>query len=300
MITVLGSINLDMIATGERLPSPGETVPADQFATAPGGKGANQALAAARAGAKVKMVGAVGSDEFVNLALSQLKGANVDLSAVRTVPGPTGIAIILVDKNGENVIVIIAGANGAVDAEMARAAVAQMSRGDYLVMPQEIPASAIKTALQAARQKGVISLLNIAPVIAETAQLAQLADIIVANETEYALLVDEDVKMPDIGDHAANWAKQHNKTLIITLGGDGVIAVTPAQRFDVKALDITPIDTVGAGDTFCGYLAAGLDQGLNLKLALERAAIAGSLACLKPGAQPAIPDIHEVLSAQNS
>lgn len=300
MITVLGSINLDMIATGERLPSPGETVPADQFATAPGGKGANQALAAARAGAKTKMVGAVGSDDFVNLALSDLKGANVDLSSVRTVPGPTGIAIILVDQNGENVIVIIAGANGTVDAEIAKTTVTQMSKGDYLVMPQEIPPSAIKTALQGARQKGVISLLNIAPVIPETAQLAELADIIVANETEYALLVNEEVQMSDIGAHAANWAKQHNKTLVITLGGDGVIAVTAEHRFEVKALDITPVDTVGAGDTFCGYLAAGLDQGLDLRRALERAAIAGSLACLKRGAQPAIPTIQEVLGALNS
>ena len=297
MISVLGSINLDMIATGSRLPAPGETVSAAHFKTAAGGKGANQALAAARAGGDVNMVGAVGSDDFVTKALAELKGARVDLSRVVTVPGPTGLAIILVDRLGENVIVIVAGANGLVSAEMAQKTVAGMAENDILIMVQEIAAATLKAGLMAANEKGVTTLLNIAPITPETPELALMADIIVANETEFSHLSGGAMDKDSILGRAQIWAKQFNKTLVVTLGGDGAIAATPTQVISVDALDITPVDSVGAGDSFCGYLGAGLDQGLSLKEALHRAAIAGSLACLKPGAQPAIPNVADVTKA---
>lgn len=298
MIYVLGSINLDMIATGERLPVPGETLIAHDFVTAPGGKGANQALAVARAGSSVKIFGAVGSDDFVNEALSALKEARVGLEGVASAPGSTGIAIILVDDKGENVIVIVPGANGHVNVKIADTMIEQMSGHDILVLPQEIPAEAIRAALQSAKAKGITSILNIAPTIPETKELALLADIIIANETEYAFLTGGTSDLAQMDVQAAKWAKDNQKTLIITLGGEGVVAFTPDNKFTVEALPIVPIDTVGAGDTFCGFLGAGLDQGLDLEAALKRAAIAGSLACLKPGAQPAIPMLNAVLDAQ--
>ncbi|MCF6328142.1 MAG: ribokinase [Devosiaceae bacterium] len=300
MIFVLGSINLDMIATGQRLPKPGETVSATQFTSSAGGKGANQALAAARAGASVKMIGAVGSDNFVKKALKDLRAANIDLTCVRAVPGPTGIAIILVDERGENVIVIVAGANGEVSEKDALTAVKKMSKDDILVMVQEVPAKTLRAALLAAKTKGIMTLLNIAPVSPQTRDLAVLADVVIANETEFYALSDHDPDKLDMEQVAAGWARENNKILIITLGKKGAIGFTPTTQFKVNALDIVPIDTVGAGDTFCGYLAAGLAQGYSLEKALQSATIAGSLACLSPGAQPAIPFANDVLGALNS
>ncbi len=298
MIYVLGSINLDMIATGQRLPLPGETLNADHFSTAAGGKGANQALAAARAGANVKMFGAVGQDDFVSEALAELRAANVDLANVAHVAGSTGIAIILVDAQGENVIVIVGGANSKVDDELAQKLVTEMSSDDLLLMVQEVPDASLKTALLAAKAKGIKTMLNIAPVTDRTQELAQLADIVVANETEFSLLLGTPIEQREIKARAANWAKENQKTLVLTLGGAGAIGATASEMFDVAALPITPIDTVGAGDTFCGYLGAALNQGQALQDALETAAIAGSLACLKPGAQPAIPHAKEVAAAK--
>jgi len=298
MICVLGSINLDLIANSERLPLPGETVLGTGFATAPGGKGANQALAASRAGASVIMAGAVGSDDFAVRALAGLKGAGVDLTRVHRHEGASGIAIIVVDKEGENVIIVIPGANAAIDAEMARATIGGMRKGDFLMMQQEIPAPAIGAALDQAQKEGITSILNIAPIIPQTRELALKADIIVANETEYAYLSGgQGGKTGNIAAHAAKWARRHDKIVIITLGEAGVIAVTPNARIKIAALAIKPLDSVGAGDTFCGYLAAGLAQGRELSASLERAAVAGSLACLKPGAQPAIPSCAQVDAA---
>ncbi|MEO2039125.1 MAG: PfkB family carbohydrate kinase, partial [Martelella sp.] len=147
MITVFGSINMDLIATTPRLPKPGETVAGTSFATAQGGKGANQALAARRAGSTVAMAGAVGNDEFASAATALLSDAGVDLTAVKTTDGPTGTAMILVGSDGENVIVINAAANGKVTEADAEAVVAEMSREDTLVLQLEIPANAIRTAL---------------------------------------------------------------------------------------------------------------------------------------------------------
>lgn len=300
MIYVLGSINLDMIATGQRLPLPGETLNADHFSTAAGGKGANQALAAARAGANVKMFGAVGQDDFVSKALAELKDANVDLTNVAHVEGSTGIAIILVDAHGENVIVIVGGANSKVDDKVAKEMVAEMTSEDLLLMVQEVPDATLKTALLAAKTKGIKTMLNIAPVTSRTPELAQLADIIVANETEFSLLIGSPIEQDSIKSCAAEWAKDNQKTIILTLGGDGAIGATPSEAIEVSALPIAPVDTVGAGDTFCGYLGAALNKGHALHEALETAAIAGSLACLKPGAQPAIPLAIDVAKAKTT
>ncbi len=297
MIGVLGSINLDLVALSDRLPLPGETLAGNSFITAPGGKGANQALAARRAGATVFMSGAVGSNDFAVQAVAELSGAGVDLTRVRKRSGATGVAIIIVDKRGENQIVVVPGANASVDEQMARSSVSDLQAGDFLLVQQEIPAPAIAAALELSRQKGITSILNIAPITPQTSQLAQGAAIIVANQTEFASLSGEEGTSGDIAQRAANWAKRHGKTLIVTLGAAGAIAATANERIEIAALPVVPVDTVGAGDTFCGYLGAGLDRGLGLEAALRRAVVAGSLACLKPGAQSAIPGYGEVEAA---
>jgi len=301
MITVLGSINMDLIANVTRLPKPGETVTGDHFVTAPGGKGANQALAARRAGATVHMAGACGEDEFAVPALTYLRFDGVNLDRVKTASTATGVALIFVGGDGENVIAIVAGANGTVKADDAKAAVSDMKRGDTLMLQMEIPAPAIEAALTAARDKGITSVVNIAPITPDATRLAQMADIVIANETEFELFCGK----PGL-DAAAREAEmmrinqERKQTIIVTLGADGVVAVRNGTLHKAKGLVVEPVDTVGAGDTFCGYLAAGLDQGLKFEVALRRAAVAGSLACLKAGAQPSIPmqaDVEKQLKA---
>lgn len=296
MIIVVGSINLDLIATVDRLPGPGETVPGSGFSTAPGGKGANQALAAARAGAQVRMVGAVGKDNFAADALDCLKNAMIDLSGVGETHASTGTALILVGADGENMIAVVPGANASVlPGDLSKAF---MKKGDVVLLQHEIPLATVAAALDMAREAGAVSILNTAPFQAEAAELLAKADVIVANETEFdlygkALSLDGS----DRADRIAAFARRTGRTIIVTLGSEGVMAATRDDFLQVPSLPITPVDTVGAGDTFCGYLAASLGAGLGLEDALRRAAVAGALACLKPGAQPAIPLAKEVEEA---
>jgi ribokinase len=296
LITVLGSTNLDLIGTVSRIPKPGETVPGDRFSMAAGGKGANQALAARRAGAEVRMFAAAGSDSFADEALRLLRADGVDLSRVRTVDGPTGIAMISVDPEGENVIAILPGANGTMSPADADTALAGLGIGSVLMLQQEIPQAATERALELAKAQGVVSILNTAPFLPTTASVAERASIVIANETEFELLTGAGLDRLDAA--MADWARAQNQTVIVTLGGEGARAATPEGSFSVPALKVEPVDTVGAGDTFCGYLAAGLDRGLGLEEAMRRAAVAASLACLKPGAQPAVPFADEVKRAR--
>lgn len=293
MITVIGSINLDLIATVERLPAPGETVPGNGFKSAPGGKGANQALAARRGGAEVRMVGATGRDAFAAEALALLKQGGVDLGLVAETDEPTGTALILVGGDGENMIAVVPGANGKVDP--ARIAGLAFERGEHVLLQHEIPLDMVEAALRAVRQAGGVSLLNIAPFRAEATRFVAEADYLIANETEFDLCAAEmglagGTREELMGAYVAHTGQ----SVVVTLGGDGVLAATPFGHVKVPALKITPVDTVGAGDTFCGYFAVGLSAGLPLTEALTRAAAAGSLACLNPGAQPAIPTAAEV------
>ncbi|THF50695.1 ribokinase [Allorhizobium terrae] len=295
MITVFGSINMDLIATTTRLPKPGETVAGTGFATAAGGKGANQALAACRAGAQVKMAGAVGKDGFANDAVALLKDGGTDLSLVKSVEAPTGTALILVEADGENMIAVVPGANGTLTSADASNALKGMSTTDTLMLQLEIPAEAVETALHEARAAGIRTVINIAPLTDEAARLGKMADIVIANETEFERLAGES----GMGNAEREAAMQRlhgetGQTLIVTLGAEGVMALHEGKLYRASGLTIEPVDTVGAGDTFCGYFTASLDAGLGFEDALKRAAIAGSLACLNPGAQPAIPMASDV------
>lgn len=295
MITVFGSINMDLIASVERLPEPGETVAGHAFTTAAGGKGANQALAARRAGAEVRMVGAVGDDAFAEPALALLKEAGTDLSSVARTDVPTGTAHILVDDKGENVIAVVASANGTMAVADAEAAVAAMMPGDILMLQLEVPPAAVEAALVKAKASGVVSIINIAPLTGDAARLGRMADIVIANETEFERLAARDgMSTAEREDELLRLHRETQQTVIVTLGGDGVVAAHQGDIHKAQGLKIEPVDTVGAGDTFCGYLAASLDQKVDFQSALRRAAVAGSLACLKHGAQPSIPTAAEV------
>ncbi len=294
MIVVFGSINLDLIGKVSRIPRPGETVPGSDFATAPGGKGANQALAARRAGATVKMVGAAGKDAMGDQALQLLAEGGVDLRDVKRLDVAQGVAMILVDGAGENVIGILPGANAEVSIEDAEGTLAALTDRDVLVVQQEIAPGSTIRALSVARARGARTILNTAPFVGTTREAAKRADIVVANETEFALLAGEG----DLAGKMEGYVRATGRTIIVTLGPEGARARTPdGVVISVPAHKVTPVDTVGAGDTFVGYLAAGLEAGLDLEAAMKRAAVAASLACLKPGAQPAIPTAAEVDAA---
>jgi ribokinase len=285
-----------LIATVERLPGRGETVPGSGFSTACGGKGANQALAAARAGVKVRMIGATGSDAFAGQATRLLDEGGIDLSLVAMAEAPTGTALILVGGDGENMIAVVPGANDAVTPDRLEALA--LARREHVLLQHEIPLATVAAALQAARKAGAVSILNTAPFRTEAAGFVAGADYVVANETEfdlYAALLQLDGGNRESRMRA--FAGDTGRTVIVTLGGEGVVAATPDGFLRVDSLEITPVDTVGAGDTFCGYLAASLSEGLSLEAALRRAAVAGALACLKPGAQPSIPLAAEVAAA---
>ena len=222
MITVFGSVGLDLIGTVPRLPGPGETVLGGTFATAPGNKGANQALAARRAGQEVRLVGAIGRDAFAAQALSLLESGGVDLTKLRRADAPTSIAMIFVDARGENCIAVLPGANATVTPAEADAALDAMAPGDVLMLQQEIGQAATERALDHARAKGVVSILNTAPMLDTTPLLAGKAAILVANETEFALLAGEDDGQLELQMRA--WAGRHGQTVIVTETGCEVLS----------------------------------------------------------------------------
>ena len=290
MITVFGSLNVDLMFSLDRLPSPGETVLTKEILTLPGGKGANQAVAAAKAGAATRFVGCVGDDGQGKLVLETLQAAGCDISAVATVPGATGTAVVMVDAAGENQIVVGSAANMAVDAALLDGV--PFGARDTLVCQMEIPLEATAAALEAAHAAGARTVLNLAPARQVAPSLLAAVDVLVLNEGEAALLAGE--KSPPV-DAARKLAGEHRLTCVVTLGGEGVIAVTPDnQGYRVESLDVTAVDTVGAGDAFVGILAASLDGDMTLPEALHRASVGAGLTCTRQGAAAAMPDAVEI------
>ncbi|WP_127145000.1 ribokinase [Pelagibacterium montanilacus] len=297
MIIVFGSINIDVIGHAPRLMRPGETVLGTTLEFSPGGKGANQALAASRAGGEVRMVGCVGDDDFANRALALLSEAEIDLSGVRRMDKHTGTALIVVDDAGENMITVLPGAN----ARLTGAALEQGGIGgdDILLLQLEVPLQSSLTAARVARRNGARVMLNLAPYMDFPPELLETITHLVVNETELAGLL-EIIDAPERDQvEAVKWlAERYGLTVIATLGPKGAVAVSGDETASVAGLRITPVDTVGAGDTFVGYFATGLAEGLSLADALSLANTAAATACLKPGAQPSIPERADLPAAR--
>lgn len=288
MIVVCGSINLDLVARVPRFVQPGETLAGEGFATHPGGKGANQAVAAARAGAAVKLVGAVGRDAFAGPALELARAAGIDISRVRALPQPTGIALIEVTAGGENAIVVVAGANGEVVA--ADVPDEWLDAATVVVLQNEIPAAANAGLAARARARGARVVYNAAPARDSDGEMRGLASVLVVNETEMRAMATTVALPAEAGAFAAEWARRSGGVAIVTLGGEGVVAAEPGASYRFRAPAVSIVDTTGAGDAFVGALAAALDAGSTLRDALPRAVAAGSLACTSHGAQPSLPD----------
>jgi ribokinase len=269
-VCVVGSVNTDLTFTVDGLPLPGETVLASALASWPGGKGANQAVAAARAGAEVQFVGAVGTDPAADALLTHLTANDVGTDGVITVPWPSGTAAIMVDANAENMIVVAPGANAhlVLDSAAMRNVVAE---ADVVLLQLEIPVPTAVAAARIARAAGATVIVNASPPNASPAmtELAELTDVVVVNETEAA---------------EWHWPAPH---LVITRGGRGASYVGNGREIDVAAPPVEPVDTTGAGDVFAGVLAASWPSGLDR--ALRRACAAGALATLVPGAGDCAP-----------
>ncbi len=287
MIAVFGSINVDLVAQVTRIPVPGETLAGHAFAMVPGGKGANQAVAAARAGAKVAMFGAVGRDAFAVTALANLEASGVDLSGVVAVDTPTGVAMIHVDAQGENSITVIAGANG--DALAAQVPDGALGTATTLVLQLEVPVAEVMLLARRARDLGAQVLLNAAPAAAVPDDLWHVVDILIVNATE-AASVGAAQRLPTSPEQFAKAASlRYQCAVVVSLGPHGALAVHDDVRIMIAAPSTTVVDTTGAGDALVGAFAAALDRRAPLRQALADGVAAGSLACAGRGAQSVLP-----------
>ncbi|MFN8413928.1 MAG: ribokinase [Anaerolineales bacterium] len=291
-ILVIGSLNADLVVRSPRFPQPGETISGEDLQIIPGGKGANQAVAAARQGANVAMVGRVGSDSFGPFLVNNLKTNHVDISHVPTDASATGTAIIVVDSNGQNSIVLSPGAN----AQVSKADVDSAPDAKILLLQFEIPMDTVVHAAKRYKAMGTTVILNPAPARDIPEELFSLIDILIPNETELGLITNKQVNDATSAEHAAKELLQRGvKTVIVTLGANGALLVTKDQAIQVPSFKVKVVDTTAAGDSFIGGFASKLLQvgQQDLQLAVRYGCACGALATTKFGAQPSLPTQEE-------
>jgi ribokinase len=292
MITVFGSINVDLTFPLQQLPRPGETVLTPSCLRAIGGKGANQAVAAARDGAEVGFIGCVGADMFGEHARQSLATERIDVTGLATVTGATGLASIWVDSGGNNMIAVASGANTALKAD--RLDASKLGPGALVVLQMEVPAAEVESVIGRAKRAGATVLLNMAPALPLPLAALRNVDILVLNEHEAAALTRQ-LRPDGAPNNASPETHAHTLTalitasIIITLGREGALAAHAGQALRVGALPVAAVDTTGAGDCFVGVLAAALARRTSLPDAMRRAVVAASLACTAFGAQPSFP-----------
>jgi ribokinase len=285
-IVVVGSINMDLVVRSPHLPSPGETILGSGFATFPGGKGANQAVAAARLGASVIMVGRVGSDAFGDQMLQTLVSDGVDVSQVqRDTQAPTGVALITVDDRAENTIVVASGANLSLTPEDVSAAESCFAGAAAVVMQFEISLPTIQRACDLAHQYGVRIILNPAPACSLEPEFLAGVDDLIPNQTELSLLSGI-ASIPEATAELRGWGVQN---VIVTLGADGALLAGSGGTVRFPAFKVKAVDTTAAGDAFVGAYAVGVADGLAAPEAIRWAIAAAALSVTQAGAQPSLP-----------
>ena len=294
-LTVVGSINADLTSRVKRHPNPGETLLGSGGGITAGGKGANQAVAAAYLGANVAFVGAVGKDPYVEPALKHLRDSGVDLSHVAEVDDTTGIAIITVSDDGENTIVVIPGANAHVDSAFVQERTAPIEQADIVLLQGEIPADGFAAAVAAASGRVIV---NLAPVVEVDKKALLAADPLIANEHEAGLILDQlGVKASSDApkDLAQSLIDAGFNSVVLTLGAEGALVANGGELVDIPTPKVTAVDTTGAGDAFAGALCARLLAGDELVQAATFAARVGATSTLRNGAQDSYPKEADVL-----
>lgn len=288
-VLVFGSVNADLVFAVPELPTPGRTVLGEACRALPGGKGANQAVAAARDGSRVALAGAVGRDPLADVALSASRAAGVDLSRVAALDAPTGCAAVCVDPAGRNQIAVASGANAL--ARAAQVEDAALEPRTVLLLQMEVPPVETARLIARARTRGARAVLNLAPPGSLPDGALQAVDLLVANEHEAAWLAARFGCGADAT--ALRAALGGGPDVAVTRGEAGAEAATAAGTARVPAFPVAAIDTTGAGDCWCGVLSAALETGAPLEKAMLRAAAAAAIACTRPGAAAAMPDAAE-------
>ena len=298
-IVVVGSINMDLVAGVQKRPRPGETITGQSFAEVPGGKGANQAVAAARLGAEVRMIGRVGADSFGQTLQRTLQTDRIDLTGV-DIDGeqPSGIALITVDGTGENSIIVIPGANGTLTAEIVERHASIIRSAGTLLVQLEVPLDAVTRALEIAHASGVRTVLNPAPAAELPESIYPLVDLLIPNETELEYLTGIAATSDASLQQAANLLRNRGvKTVVVTLGRQGSIAFSEDKVIRQPIYDAPRIDTTAAGDSFIAGLCVSLGEGHTLSRSLQFATKVAALTVSKAGAQSSLPTRAAVLAA---
>lgn len=298
-VFVIGSVNMDLVICADRMPKSGETISGYGFMTNPGGKGANQAVAAAKMNAETYMVGCVGVDAFGDELQKALEGYGVDTRYLSRAQSNSGIALIVVEK-GDNRIILDAGANYKINKKMVEQALSQACEQDFCICQLEIPLDIVEYAFSLAKQKGLTTILNPAPAVKLGKNILSNVDIIVLNETECEILADVTPQIQEDYKKVFEFFSAYNiKSVIITLGGRGSVLIEKDNIRHAPAFKVQAIDTTSAGDTYLGAAVSELAKGKNLIDAMKTASAASALTVTKKGAMQSIPYYDETIKFLN-
>ena len=294
-ICVIGSLNMDLVVNVDTMPKPGQTIIGSNFKEVPGGKGANQAVAMARLNGNVSMIGKVGEDGFGQTLINSLKNDKVDTTYIQTAKGATGVALITVDKNAQNSIVVSPGANFEVKEDDIDNNIEAIKNSDIVVLQLETPLNTIKYALNKAKELNKYTILNPAPAVKLDDEIIKNVDLLTPNETELEILSGVSIETEeDIQKAAQIMIEKGVKELIVTLGSKGSLYINKEKSMFKKAYKVEAVDTTAAGDSYTGALAVALSQDKNIEDAMDFASKVGALSVLKEGAQSSLPTLEDV------
>ena len=294
-ICVIGSLNMDLVVNVDTMPKPGQTIIGSNFKEVPGGKGANQAVAMARLNGNVSMIGKVGEDGFGQTLINSLKNDKVDTTYIQTSKGATGVALITVDKNAQNSIVVSPGANFEVKEDDIDNNIEAIKNSDIVVLQLETPLNTIKYALNKAKELNKYTILNPAPAVKLDDEIIKNVDLLTPNETELEIISGVSIETEeDIQKAAQIMIEKGVKELIVTLGSKGSLYIKKKKSMFKKAYKVEAVDTTAAGDSYTGALAVALSQDKNIEDAMDFASKVGALSVLKEGAQSSLPTLEDV------
>ena len=294
-ICVIGSLNMDLVVNVDTMPKPGQTIIGSNFKEVPGGKGANQAVAMARLNGNVSMIGKVGEDGFGQTLINSLKNDKVDTTYIQTAKGATGVALITVDKNAQNSIVVSPGANFEVKEDDIDNNIEAIKNSNIVVLQLETPLNTIKYALNKAKELNKYTILNPAPAVKLDDEIIKNVDLLTPNETELEIISGVSIETEeDIQKAAQIMIEKGVKELIVTLGSKGSLYINKEKSMFKKAYKVEAVDTTAAGDSYTGALAVALSQDKNIEDAMDFASKVGALSVLKEGAQSSLPTLEDV------